>query len=281
MDDPTGQDGSTWFNLNSLYPVEIFDPRDPRVTATLDYSRRRYIEGVARWEGNDRVRAANGPPRVHAYLTAANTESALIRGEQQQAMREFYAMLAHSTATHGASEQVMPGTRDPRNQPQPHGWYASNYVVLLRHMLIRERNQDLHLLSAVSPEWLKPGGVIRVSRAPTPFGPIDLSVRRDAGRVHLEIRSRFHTPPRAIIVHVPWFLRAAMASPEEELRLAPGQTSLDLKLARKPELPVMNHQAAVAEILREFEATRDYWTEWVTTGHKPAGRPEPRSELFR
>ena len=281
LDDATGQDGATWFNVNSLYPIEILAPFDPRVTATLEYSRGRYIEGVTRWEGNDRVRAAGGPPRVHGYLTAINTESALIRGEQKQALREFYAMLAHSTATHGASEQLMPGTRDPRNQPQPHGWYASNYIVLLRHMLIRERDGDLHLLSAVSPEWLKPGDEISVSRAPTAFGPMDLRVRRDPKRVHIELRPRFHTPPRAIVVHVPWFLRDAMAEPRDEIRLGPGATTIDLKLLRNPVLPVMNHAAAVAEILREFEATKPYWTEWVTTGHKPVNQPEPRSELFR
>ena len=44
------------------------------------------------------MRASGGAPRVHAYLTAANIESALIRGEQEQAFKEYYAMLAHTTA---------------------------------------------------------------------------------------------------------------------------------------------------------------------------------------
>jgi hypothetical protein len=275
LDDPTGQDGSTWFNLNAIYPVEIFEPWDARVSATLDYSRGRYIEGVARWEGNDRVRAAGGVPRVHAYLTAVNVESALIRGEQQQALAEFYAMLAHTTATHGASEQVLPGTRDPRNQPQPHGWFAANYIVLLRHMLVRERGEELHLLSAVSPQWLKEGGEIRVTRAPTRFGPLDLTVRRGVNSVSIEIAPGFHTPPSAIVVHVPWYLREAVGT-GEAVRLKSDARRLEWRFKQAPRLPEMNYSKAVRDLLGEFERTRDYWNEYVRTGRKPTGREEPR-----
>lgn len=275
LDDPTGQDGSTWFNLNAIYPVEIFDPWDKRVSATLDWSRGRYIEGVARWEGNDRVRAAGGVPRVHAYLTAANVESALIRGEQQQALKEFYAMLAHTTATHGASEQVLPGTRDPVNQPQPHGWFAANYIVLLRHMLVRERGEELHLLSAVSPEWLKEGGEIRVMRAPTRFGPLDLKVKRGAGGIAIEITPSFHTQPSAIVVHVPWYLRQAVGA-GETVRLKGDARRLQWRFKQPLKLPEMNYRKAVGNLMEEFERTRDYWNEWVKTGRKPAGREEPK-----
>jgi hypothetical protein len=275
LDDPTGQDGSTWFNLNALYPVEIFDPWDERVSATLNWSRGRYIEGVARWEGNDRVRASGGVPRVHAYLTAANVESALIRGEQQQALMEFYAMLAHTTATHGASEQVLPGTRDPVNQPQPHGWYAANYVVLLRHMLVRERGDELHLLSAVSPEWLKEGGEIHVTRAPTRFGPLDLHVKRTANGVSIDLAPRFHTRPGAIVVHVPWCLRDAVGA-GEAVRLKGGERRLQWSFKQPPRLPEMNYRKAVRDLLDEFERTKDYWVEYVKTGRKPEGRQEPR-----
>ena len=63
---------------------------------------------------------------------------------------------------------------------------ASNYALLLRHMLVHERGDELHLLAAVPDGWLADGQTIRVRRAPTHFGELSLTVRGAAGGVQVE-----------------------------------------------------------------------------------------------
>ena len=141
-------------------------------------------------------------------------------------------------------------------------------------MLIRERDDELHLLSAVSPEWLKEGAEIRVSRAPTRFGEMDLSVKRRADRITIDIARRFHTSPQAVVIHVPWYLRGTSAP--AEWRLAGDASRAELRVPRGAKLPEMNYAAAVRDLLEEFERTKPYWSEYVKTGKKPAGMEEPK-----
>jgi hypothetical protein len=49
---------------------------------------------------------------------------------------------------------------------------ASNYAILLRHMLVDEQGDELHLLPAVPDGWLDEGRTITVQRLPTHFGEL-------------------------------------------------------------------------------------------------------------
>ena len=54
---------------------------------------------------------------------------------------------------------------------------ACNYAIMLRHMLVHESQDELHLLSAIPDWWLGAGQEIRVERLPTYFGEMNLTVR--------------------------------------------------------------------------------------------------------
>jgi hypothetical protein len=85
----------------------------------------------------------------------------------------------------------------------PHVTGACNYVFLLRHMLIHEAGEELHLLRAVPDWWLGEGQEVRVERAPTHFGTMGMTVRgrKDGVEVRLDLPKR--TPPRRIVLHLP------------------------------------------------------------------------------
>jgi hypothetical protein len=146
---------------------------------------------------------------LHHYLTTMNTETELVRGEQEQVMEEFYALLLHTSATHAGFEYcIRPwGTRDFALNLAPHGWFAAKFRTLLRDMLVREQGNDLHLLSAISPEWVKDGNEIVVRRAPTEFGQVNYRVKFSADGATIGFENQLTSRPDKIFLHVPWFVR--------------------------------------------------------------------------
>ncbi|MEK6572022.1 MAG: hypothetical protein AABZ61_11665, partial [Bacteroidota bacterium] len=150
---PPGLDslgGQDWGNMLSVYPEIILDPHDPMVTATLNATRAKYQEGVMTY-GDGRW--------LHHYLTIKNTDTEVIRGDEEMAIDEFYALLMHTSATHAGFEfAILPwSTRDFGMNLSPHGWFAAKFRALFRNMMVREQEKQLHLLSCLSPEWIKDG----------------------------------------------------------------------------------------------------------------------------
>lgn len=72
-----------------------------------------------------------------------------------------------------------------------------------RSMLILEADNDLHLLAGVPEAWLEPGKTIRIERAASWYGPIDLSVEsRDEPRELVVRLGPLRDEPPAIRLHL-------------------------------------------------------------------------------
>jgi hypothetical protein len=263
---PPALDGSTggtdWGNLLSLTPEQQLAPFDPRVTATLKATQARYEEGLIVYRQPDQG------TYLHHYLTVKNTLTELIRGEQEQAIREFYAELLHTSSTNtGWEYSIRPwGDRDFSGNLSPHGWFGAEFRNLLRNMMVREEGSTLHLLSAVSPEWIGAGKAIRVQRAATYFGQygFDLEMPTEGSAtmtLHPDFDAAF--APKKILLHVPWFMhltsvsvdgRQVEPSADGVLSLAAEDRVVDLKWARQP-LPTdmaSSYDDAVSRYKREY-----------------------------
>jgi len=192
------KDGTHWGNTETLWPTELFASDDPRVTATIHHARHEhgggFIEGTIQWLGR---------PAIHPYMSAYTTMASLIQGHDEQVVEDFYWYLLHSTAAHAFPEGIFQKRRFAWSHTIPHVTGASNYALLLRHMLVHERADELHLLPAVSDWWLEPGREIHVRRAPTHFGPMDLDVRGAAAGVEVRLNPPQREPPRRIVLHLP------------------------------------------------------------------------------
>jgi hypothetical protein len=195
--------GTDWGNLLSVTPEPVLDAQDPRVTATLRHVQANYQEGIATYA------VPEDGQYLHHYLTIKNTLTGLVRGEQQQAISELYGELLHTSSTHAGFEYAIRpwGTRDFEGNLAPHGWFAADYRNLVRNMMLREDGDDLHLFSAVSPEWIGAGKSIRIERAPSTFGAMDFSLDMPAeDSAVLNLTTFFLHPPRKMILHLPWFM---------------------------------------------------------------------------
>ena len=198
--------GYDWGNMLAVVPEPMLDPHDPVVTATLKATQGKYAEGIMTY--------ANGE-FLHHYLTIKNTMTEVIRGDQEQAVRELYALLVHTSSTHAGFEfAILPwGDRNFEDNLAPHGWFAAEYRTLLRMMMVREEGDRLHLLSVISPEWMGKGKTIGVSQAPTNFGTVGFTFEQtgdDQGMIHLD--AHFVHAPAKIVIHEPWFVEGETAT---------------------------------------------------------------------
>ncbi len=284
---PPGLDagpGCDWGNLLLTYPrggdpaLGNFYPTDPRVTATVDAVReKKYAEGIMTYGPGLKVGG------LHLYLTMKVTENLVAQNRQRETLEDFYSILVHTTATHGGFEWgIRPwDNRDPGGNLPPHGWFAAKYMLLLRDMLLREWGGDLHLLTVLSPQWVKPGATVAIRRAPTDFGQVTVEAKMAADSMQVSIDGRWWQVPRRLVVHVPWFMRATAATADGkavavekapfgqgQVVVVPAGTKKVVVRWRKVEDVAMSYEAAVeawkAENRRHFE-------EFVAKG----GEPEP------
>ena len=191
--------GTHWGNTETLWPTELFALHEPRVTALIEQVRQNhgggFIEGTIQWLGH--------PDAIHPYMSSYTTIASLIRGEHEQVIEDFYWYLLHSTSTHAFPEGIYYKKRIAWNDTIPHTLGASNYAILLRHMLIHERPDELHLLKAIPDWWLAEGKEIRIKRAPTHFGPMNLIVTGAKKGLQVKFDPPRRQPPKRIFLHLP------------------------------------------------------------------------------
>jgi len=177
-----------------------------QMTALCQRLRSEYAEGVVASGGRLNMTATADMARLHA-----------MRGEQEQAIRDVYALLVHTGSCHeGYVSGAAPWSdRDSGESYPPDPLFAAAYVTLLRDLLVREQGADLHLLSAVSPEWLRPGETATVENARTTFGPVSISVSVTEQGAEVLLAGDWHAAPDRIILHVPYFVELTQASADQ------------------------------------------------------------------
>jgi hypothetical protein len=179
LEDNGGQD---WGNLWAAYPGRVLAPDDPAVTATLRHVIAKFRDGIATYYSG---------AALHDYLGFRVFETQLLRGQQLDVVDGLYSELAHTTSTNGGWEVgILPhGARVLNDDVAPHGWFAAEYVALLRNMLVRESGRQLVLMGAVSPSWLLPSRTIAVANADTTLGRLAYTLHATAGGAVLTWRA--------------------------------------------------------------------------------------------
>ncbi len=200
--------GTHWGNTEILWPTPVFAVDDPRITTLSEEVRKRhgggFKEGTICWLGMDDAKPPVPPgDAIHPYMSAYTTMNSLRQDHSEQVVEDFYWYLLHSTASHGFPEGIFHKRRFAWSDTLPHATGASNYAILLRHMLIDERGDELHLLPAIPDGWLEEGREIHIERAPTHFGEISLHVKGASEGVTLEWVSPTRQPPSRVVMHLP------------------------------------------------------------------------------
>jgi len=264
---PAGQD---WGNMLTLYPEMLFSPFDTMVTATLDSTRAKYMEGIMTY--GDKA-------YLHDYLTIRNTQAELVRNEQEKAVNELYSLLLHTSSTHAGFEYAIRpwGARDFDGNLSPHGWFAAEIRSLIRNMMVREQSQtfgergDLHLFSCVSPEWVKNGERISVHHAPTYYGEVNCDLAFEKGKALLTLNNRWDEAPEHLVLHLPWFMKVeSVAADGKKMKINDSRVDLplnskrvEIRWERKSKVPDLSYDVAVKSYEKQY---RQKYEEFLKTG---------------
>jgi hypothetical protein len=275
--------GNQWDNLLLLYPEPLFAPFDPRVTATIRASRACYREGILGYV-YPRAIAKQGTQVVfntdyglHYWHTLDNAQNALVRGgedDQRLAVQDLYALLLHTTSTHAPQEfsGVPWWMRDYHSSDiLPDGPASAKLIELLRNMLVREYRDELHLFSALSPEWLRAGRRIEVRGAPTSFGPVRVCCAAQADGLRIELSHAFRQAPRALVIRVPWCYTASAVTVDgrrvdlagNTIRVSPQARRVHIAGQLKPGVAPLSFAQVVRDYKQEY--ARRY-QEFLRTG---------------
>ncbi|MEO8742952.1 MAG: discoidin domain-containing protein, partial [Lysobacteraceae bacterium] len=86
----------------------------------------------------------------------------------------------------------------------PHAWVASDYVCSVLDMFAYDRTSDESLVIAAGlpANWLQREGV-SIAGLRTPYGVLGYRLRRESGRVSLDLDSGIQIPPGGIVLQLP------------------------------------------------------------------------------
>jgi hypothetical protein len=280
---PPGLDaegGEDWGNFIGVFPSEVLDPFDPRIKASLDKVHRdKYAEGVMTYQN-----------RIHQYVTVKVTQNSVYRGDQEQTLQDYYHILLHMGAANEMFEwKAQPyGNRDVMNNYPPHGWGSAMFTSLFRNMLIAERGgnsgidyRDLHLFTAISPEWAKPGEAVSFTNAATEVGPCSASLKFAKDGAVLEFSPQYRTQPRQVVLHIPYFVELKSYTTNAKthrlengnLILSPDVRQVSLKWDYKKKIEPLNFDKVVKDYRAEY--ARRY-QEYLKAGNKPVVVEAPK-----
>ena len=86
-----------------------------------------------------------------------------------------------------------------------HGWAAAEWVMMMRNLFVREEADRLILGSGVFPEWLKSAEQLRFGPTLTPYGRVSVSLRRDGGKLELQLEASWFDEPPESEIKVPGY----------------------------------------------------------------------------
>jgi hypothetical protein len=160
------------------------------------------IRHVIRWNID---RTYKGSPEASALASMFYSQDLacvlLEQGRVEDFLRMFYSILASNV-----SQETLT-TCEWRSNTQPHVHSIASLVRMFRTMLIEERDGSLVLLQGVPRRWLEPGRQIRITEAPTWFGPLSLHGSRvpadDSVQIRLKIPPCLGTVPIRLRLRLP------------------------------------------------------------------------------
>lgn len=194
-----------WAFLHGVYPGRIFAPDDPLMLGTLAMLDAVEREGLIYGTGW----LADG---LWNYAASFYAHAHLWLGHGEKAAATLYAFGNHACPLLCWREEQNPRGQDPRYVgDMPHNWASAEFIRLVRHLLVLERGDELHVLEGMPGSWTGPGRRIRMTQMPTSFGVMDLDVQvaGDGRRAIIRIVPPRRESPKRIVVHLEHFGRSA------------------------------------------------------------------------
>ena len=166
-------EGRDWGNLTAAWPAQVLAPGDPRVE--------RMARRVWRTVGGAGLLSYGDPDSLQTYVGADLGVWAMLADQPATADSVLAAVLAWRNASGAGAELFSRAHRDYGWNLPPHPTSAAALVALVRNALVFDDGDTLMLTLGARDRWWSGA---KVSGAPTRWGMLDLSFRREGDHAH-------------------------------------------------------------------------------------------------
>ncbi len=187
-----------WGFMHAAYPGLIFEKDDPILVGNLANLSANLCEGLVLGTGWD-------PEGLWGYSGSFFAHTQLAAGEGVEAAKTAYAFANHASPLLAWREEQRPIDHPEPHYvgDMPHNWASAEFIRLILHLIVFERDDELHLFEGLPPTWLKPGAELKIDKALTRFGEVSLTLQvADDGRTAtLDVTPPTRTPATKLVVH--------------------------------------------------------------------------------
>jgi hypothetical protein len=177
------------------YPLQLCSADDPRLLDTAAFLLDNCF--VAGGFFQDMIHAGINP-----YLTLHIAQVLLRVGDSRYLeLLDTVAELASPTGQW--PEAIHPRTGGGCMGDGQHVWAAAEWILMLRHMFLREEAGALVLCQGIPSRWLVAGAKLRFGPAPTAFGLLTVDVLPLEKHIEVSWEARWHHEPPRIEVRFP------------------------------------------------------------------------------
>jgi hypothetical protein len=187
-----------WAFLHAVFPGKVFAADDPLVQGNMAMLKAVEDEGLV--FGTGWLSAG-----IWNYFGSFYGHAWLWFGQGQKAAEVLYAFANHASPLLCWREEQMPvGKGDQICGDMPHNWASAEFIRLVRHLLVLERGNELHLFEGLPPKWVAPNAVTRLKDIVTEFGPmsLELKVAADGKTARLHVDPPKRAQPAKIVIHL-------------------------------------------------------------------------------
>ena len=181
-------------SLAALYPLRLFDARDPRIVDTLAA-----LKEIAWLE--DAYFNHVGHSAFGTYLSL-HVAQCLLFQRNADAWKTINWVLQHASPTFTWAEGIHPITRRGGMGDGHHGWALGDFLLVVRNALLFEEDDHLVITPVLPENWTAEMNVIKVEDAPTYFGKVNYTIAFGERNATLVVNSDWRAAP----AHIEWNL---------------------------------------------------------------------------
>ncbi|MFT5170296.1 MAG: hypothetical protein ACI9BD_000062, partial [Candidatus Marinamargulisbacteria bacterium] len=118
-------------------------------------------------------------------------------------------LVKHSSETGSWPEAIHPYSKGGSSGDGHFTRTSSEFVQIVRNMLVKEDNKILSILPFIPAKWLdKHGTLVKVEKMPTHFGVISYTLKKSYQHYVLEFDNTYHQEPVSIQIQMPKPIRS-------------------------------------------------------------------------
>ncbi|MHC4890530.1 MAG: hypothetical protein ACYTEO_13820 [Planctomycetota bacterium] len=193
----------SWAFLQSVFPGRIFEMDDQLMLGTMAMLDATQKEGLIYGTGWL-------PDGIWNYAASFYGHAHLWLGHGKKTASTLYAFGNHACPLLcWREEQNVVGEKENYCGDMPHNWASAEFIRMVRHVMILERDRELHLLQGLPHNWTKPEDETRMVEIPTSFGEMTLSLKmsKDGKSAILKVEPPRREVVEKIVVHLENFER--------------------------------------------------------------------------